>query len=139
MTTRLLGLDPSAVDIPPRPNRFYRFTVPQWSDMHDRVIDEAAYEHLGVKVVASRNASPVELLVSEPPEQFIASPYEVRRWQMLVALLVSPDLAGRWHQWLEATLDFAWSRTMPAGMTMRVTTESEFELALARMESRANA
>ena len=137
MTTRLMGLDPAVINAPVRPLRYYRITVPHWSDIHDRVVDEAAHELLGVDVLLSRRTSPVELFVAEPPEAFVAAPYEVRRWQMLVALLVSPDLAGRWQRWFEATLDFSWSRSMPAGMTMRVTTQEEFDTAMSHLEAHA--
>jgi len=127
MINRLMGLSFETNAAKPRSMRYYKFIVPGWSDIHDRVIDEAAAEHLGVGVAVNRHASPVELFVCEPPELFLAPPYEVRRWQMLTALLVNPDLAGRWKAWLETTLDSTWSRSMPGDMVMRIITKEEFE------------
>jgi hypothetical protein len=108
------------------PLRYYVFKVPGWSELHDRVVDEAAVRLLEIQIAIDKSVTPVEVLVAENPEPLVIPPYEVRRFKLFAIILANPDIAGRWQLWLDAANAIV--TRFPADISMKVTNQSTFDL-----------
>lgn len=113
-----------------RPLRHYRFEVPSWGELHDRVVDDAAEILLGMQLVIERSpgADYVTVYAQASPESLHEFPH---RWLLLASILVEPNLAGRWKEWFELAAGIV--DTFPRGVRMWVITPEVF----AEREARA--
>lgn len=102
-----------------RPLRHFEWWVPQWGDLHDRVIDEAA-RFLAMPILVDQAANqPVHVMGATSPELL----FDVHRWRLFTVLLVNPDLAGR-RQWISAAKHL--NAPIPNGVVMRVIDPDRF-------------
>ena len=115
-----------------RKRRFFRFVVPNWGPLHDRIIDAIAVNPLGLQIGIDRSADPIEVVIAEPPELL----WDARRWRLIAIALADPRITdqGR-REWIAYTGRIR--ERLPGRLEMRVITKEMYLAEIRRLRSLA--